>query len=63
MELLTVKETAQRLRLAESTIRAWILNRKISYEKIGGRVFIQSADIDSLIAKSYRPAQDQALTA
>lgn len=56
-QLLTVKEAAGRLRLKPTTIRAWILNRKIQYVKIGGRVFIRSADIDALIDQSLIPAQ------
>jgi excisionase family DNA binding protein len=56
-QLLTVKEAATRLRLKPTTIRAWILNRKIQYAKIGGRVFIRSADIDALIDQNLIPAE------
>lgn len=55
--LLNVNEAAERLRLKPTTIRAWILNRKIQYAKIGGRVFIRSADIDSLIDQNLIPAE------
>jgi excisionase family DNA binding protein len=55
-QLLTVNEAAARLRLQPTTIRAWILNRKIQYAKIGGRVFIRSADIDALIDQNLIPA-------
>jgi excisionase family DNA binding protein len=41
-ELLDVKEAAARLRLKPTTIRAWILNRKIPFVKIGGRVLIRA---------------------
>jgi excisionase family DNA binding protein len=56
-QLLTVKEAAARLRLQPTTIRAWILNRRIQYVKIGGRVFIRSADIDALIDQSLIAAE------
>jgi len=56
-QLLTVKEAAARLRLQPTTIRAWILNRKIQYVKIGGRVFIRSADIDTLIDQNLIPVE------
>lgn len=55
-QLLTVAETAERLRLKPSTIRAWILNRRIRYVKMGGRVLIQARDIDALIEESLVPA-------
>ena len=54
-ELLDVKEAAARLRLKPTTIRAWILKRKIQYAKIGGRVVIRAADVDALIEASLVP--------
>jgi excisionase family DNA binding protein len=56
MELLNVTEAAKWLRLKPSTIRAWILNNKIPYVKLGGRVFIRAQDIDALIHQSLVPA-------
>jgi excisionase family DNA binding protein len=56
-ELLDVKEAAARLRLKPTTIRAWILKRKIQYAKIGGRVFIRVCDVDALIEASLVPAK------
>lgn len=51
-ELLDVKEAAARLRLKPTTIRAWILGRRIRYAKIGRRVFIRASDVDALIQQS-----------
>jgi excisionase family DNA binding protein len=56
-QLLDVKEAASRLRLKPTTIRAWILNRKIQYAKIGRRVFIRASDVDALINGSLVPPE------
>jgi excisionase family DNA binding protein len=39
--LLNVSETAKMLRLQESTIRSWVLKRKIPFVKMGSRVFVR----------------------
>lgn len=54
--LLTVGETASFFRLKESTIRDWILRRKITYVKLGGRVFVRKTDAQKLIDTSIVPA-------
>ncbi len=51
-DLLTVSETAGFLRLRPSTIRAWILRRRVPYVKLGGRVCIRRADLEALIDQS-----------
>jgi excisionase family DNA binding protein len=56
-ERLTVPESAAYLRYKPSTIRAWILNKKINYVKLGGKVFLRRCDLDSLIAKSLIQAK------
>jgi excisionase family DNA binding protein len=48
-ELLTVVEAGKRLRLQESTIRAWILKRKIPFVRLGRRVFVRNSDCQELI--------------
>lgn len=53
--LLDVKEAAALLRLKPSTIRSWILKRKIQYAKIGGRVFIRACDVDATIEAALVP--------
>jgi excisionase family DNA binding protein len=57
-ELLTVSEFAILLRLKPSTVRAWILHRKIAHVKLGGRVFLRKSDCDALIARSIVPARE-----
>jgi len=62
-ELLNVAEAANRLRLKPSTIRAWILNRRIQYVKLGRRVFIRANDVDALINGSIVPVEAMEITA
>jgi excisionase family DNA binding protein len=54
--LLTLPEASSMLRLRPSTLRAWILHRKIAHVKLGGRVFLRKSDCDALIAASLVPA-------
>jgi excisionase family DNA binding protein len=48
-DLLTVNETAGMLRLQASTIRAWILHRRIPFVRLGRRVFVRRSDCEELI--------------
>lgn len=50
--LMRVPEAAHFIRYKVSTLRSWILKRKIRYVKLGGRVFIRKVDLEELIAKS-----------
>jgi excisionase family DNA binding protein len=57
-DLLTVKETAAVLRLSVSTIRSWVLLRRIPFVKLHNKaVRFRRADIDALIAASVVPAR------
>ena len=51
-ELLTVSEAGAMLRLKESTIRSWILKKKIPYVKLGRRVFVRQSDAQNAIESS-----------
>lgn len=51
-KLLNVRETAGFLGLKESTIRSWILNRRIKYVKMGSRVFVRLSDAQQVIDSS-----------
>jgi excisionase family DNA binding protein len=55
-ELVTVPEAADLLRLKPSTVRDWILKRRIPFVKLGGRVFLQRSNLELLIAESLVPA-------
>ena len=49
-ELLTVREVAQATSLSEAFWRKAILNRRISFAKLGRRVVIRRCDLDAWIA-------------
>jgi excisionase family DNA binding protein len=55
--LLTLAEASSLLRLKVSTLRSWVLKRRIPYCKIGGRVFFRRSDLDSLIVASVVTAR------
>jgi len=56
--LLTLPEAAAVLRLKVSTLRAWLLRRRIPYCKVGRLVRIRRVDVDSLVAASVVPARE-----
>ncbi len=57
-ELLTVPEAAHLLRLKVSTVRAWVLHRRVPFVKLGGkRVLFRRSDLETLITESVVPAK------
>ena len=59
-ELLTVPEAAAALRVKTSTMRAWILKRRIPFEKPFGKVLLRRCDLEELLRKSLVPAKTEA---
>ena len=58
-DLLTLPEAAPVLRVKVSTLRSWVLHRKIPYVKLlGGRVFLRRSDCESLITASVVPPRE-----
>ncbi len=57
--LLTIAEASSMLRLRPSTLRAWILGRRIPYCKVGRLVRLRRADVEALIAASVVSARGQ----
>lgn len=55
--LVNLTEAAEMLRLKPSTLRAWVLRRKIPFVKLGRRVLFRRSDIEALIAVSVIPAR------
>jgi excisionase family DNA binding protein len=51
-DLLDIEEAAAFLHVKASTVRAWVLKSKISYVKLGRRVFLRRTDLEKLIADS-----------
>ena len=48
-ELLDVRQVARRLDLPESTIRSWILKRRIQFVRLGRSVRIPATAVEELI--------------
>jgi excisionase family DNA binding protein len=55
--LLDVEEAAGFCHVKTSTMRSWILHNKVTYVKLGRRVFLRKSDLDMLIAGSVVPAR------
>lgn len=59
-ELLTASEFAKRMNIRESTVRAWLLSRKICKIKVGRRlVRIPAREVDRLIREGMIPAREE----
>jgi excisionase family DNA binding protein len=49
-KLLTLPEVAERLRVKESTLRAWRLARRnLPFRKVGGKVLVQEQSVEDFI--------------
>jgi excisionase family DNA binding protein len=58
--LLTVDQAAERLGLKPSTIRAWILRRKLGFTKIGAKAIrVPEAEVDRLAEAGFVPASPE----
>jgi excisionase family DNA binding protein len=56
--LLTVRRTAELLALKESTVRRWILFRRIAVVRVGTRAIrIPASEIERLIEAGFVPAR------
>jgi excisionase family DNA binding protein len=60
-DLLTLSEASALLRLKVSTLRSWILMRRIPYVKFSRRVFLRRSDLEALISNSLVPRKDDAV--
>jgi excisionase family DNA binding protein len=56
-KLLTVTEFAQVLGVTVACIRRWLLERRITFSKIGRLVRIPASEADRLIAEGLHPAK------
>ena len=48
-ELLTVAEAAERLGVAQSTIRAWIAQRRLTFVRCGAAIRVPSSVLEEFI--------------
>ena len=55
--VLTVSEAAKKLGVQESTLRAWVLRRRIAHLKIGRSVRIEEKELDRLLVQCRVPAK------
>jgi excisionase family DNA binding protein len=58
--MLTVSEAARILGLQESTLRAWVMRRRIDYLKLGRSIRIEQAEIDRLLEQARVPRKVKA---
>jgi excisionase family DNA binding protein len=61
--MLSVPEFAKALGIRESTVRAWILRRAVSYHKIGRRVLFTEDEVSRILSAGAVPAAPQRPTA
>ena len=47
--LLTIEDVAKQLGVSVATVRSWVMDRKITYRKVGRCVRFLQSDIDSMI--------------
>ena len=53
-KLLTIREASDRLGLRESTLRKWVLQKRIAYCKLGRAVRFPANVVEKMIRESYR---------
>jgi excisionase family DNA binding protein len=56
-DLMSVAEASEMLCLKQATVRRWILEQRVTYVKLGRRVFLRRSDLNSLISDSVVPAR------
>lgn len=56
-DLLTVPEAADFLGVKAVTVRAWVLNRRIPYVKLGKCVRLRRTDLEKYVADRVVPAK------
>jgi excisionase family DNA binding protein len=57
-DLLSVDEAAAYTHLRPSTIRDWVLKKRIAYLKLGRRVFLKRETLDRLLSAAVVPAEE-----
>jgi len=58
-ELLTVRQTAQRLAVSENTVRLWLSQRRLPRVKLGKCVRIPADKLAAVVAKNSTPAAQE----
>lgn len=52
-DLLTVKQAASILGLQESTVRKWVLSRRLGVVRLGRSVRLRRDEVEALISRNY----------
>jgi len=55
--LLTVREAAALLHLAESSLRGWLCDRRLPFVKVGRRTMLRRQDLEDYLAAQTVPAE------
>ena len=58
-KLLTLHECSERTGHRESTWRAWVLQRRVPYYKVGRSVRIAESDLERIIEQARVPVQEK----
>jgi excisionase family DNA binding protein len=58
-KLLSIVEFAEALGVTVACCRRWILERRVTFTKIGRLVRIPAAEVDRLIAEGLHPAKSR----
>jgi excisionase family DNA binding protein len=56
-QLLTVRQAAALLNLAESTLRGWLCDRRLRFVKVGRRTMLRRDDLEAYIEAQTVPAE------
>jgi excisionase family DNA binding protein len=59
IDLLILREAAEKARIKLSTMRSWRAQRRLPFYKLGGRVLVSRADLEQFIAASRIPAVER----
>ena len=57
-DLLTVRETSQRLNLREGTVRLWLAQRRLPFVRCGRAIRIPAEAVEEFIRSNTIPARD-----
>ena len=59
VDLLTVQEGAEQLRLSIHTIRAWVFQKRIPVVRLGRRVLLRRSDLEEFVDKNVVEAKEE----
>jgi excisionase family DNA binding protein len=55
-ETMSIDAVAVRFGVSPWTVRTWIRLGRVPHYKVGRRVLISAADVEALLARSYKPS-------